>query len=106
MKTALFILGQFLLFAIFVALFFCGSFLGLFHLDPLQLKWFVSHPGPFSVRYFIPTGLILMTLFYLIVLAIEAATKRLRTAGVWTSVAFVIALILGIAAKFGWVQPS
>ena len=106
MKTALFILGQFLLFAIFVALFLCGSFLGLFHLDPLQLKWFVSHPSPFTVRYFIPTGLILMTLFYVIVLVIEAATKRMRTAGVWTSVAFVIALIIGIAAKFGWVQPS
>ena len=102
MKKALAILGQFLLFALFLAVFFAGSFLSVFHLDPFHAQWFVSHPTPTTVRYFIPTGLIYMTILYLIVFAIEAAAKRLRTAGLWTTVAFLLALVIGFASKFGF----
>ncbi len=106
MKKAFAILGQLLLFAVFLAVFFAGGLLGLFHLDPFHARWFLSHPTPDTTRYFVPTGLILMTLLYLIVLGIEAAMKRIRTAGLWTTVAFAVALVVGLAAKFGWVSPS
>lgn len=103
MKTALAVLGQLVLFAVFTALFFAGGILGLFHLDPFGAPhWFVSHPTVTSTRYFVPSGLFLMTLLWLLALAIEASTKKLRTAGLWTSIAFVIALAAGLLLKFGW----
>jgi hypothetical protein len=107
MKTALFVLGQFVLFVLFVAIFFAGGILGLFHLDPFHAPhWFLSHPTPDTSRYFVPSGLLLMTILWLIVVGIEAAAKKIRTAGLWTSVAYAVALIIGLVAKFGWVQPS
>ena len=103
MKTALAILGQLILFAMFVAIFFAGGILGLFHLDPFGAPhWFVSHPTPFSIRYFVPSGLFLMSILWLIVIGIEAAAKKLRTASLWTTVAYVAALIIGLMLKFGW----
>ncbi len=103
MKTALAVIGQLLLFALFLAIFFSGSFLAAFHADPFHAQWFLTHPTPTSVRYFVPTGLIFMTLAYLIVFAIEAAMKRLRTAGLWTTIAFILALAIGFASKFGFI---
>lgn len=103
MKTALAVIGQLILFAVFTALFFAGGILGLFHLDPFGAPhWFVSHPSLTSTRYFVPSGLFLATILWLIVLGIEAAAKKIRTAGIWTSVAFILALIVGLVAKFGW----
>jgi uncharacterized membrane protein YphA (DoxX/SURF4 family) len=107
MKTFLSILGQFLLFALFLAIFFAGGILGLFHLDPFGAPhWFVSHPTPTTARYFVPSGMLLMTILWLVVLGIEAAVKKLRGAGIWTSVAFAVALVLGLLYRFGWVTPS
>ena len=104
MKPILAFLGQFVLFLLFLAVFFSGSFLAIFHLDPFHAQWFVSHPSPTSIRFFVPTGLILMTVFYLIVFAIEAARGRLRSAGLWTTIVFILALVVGFASKFGFVQ--
>lgn len=106
MKTALAIIGQLALFIVFVLVFLGGGVLGTFHLDPFGLQWFLSHPTPVTIRYFVPTGLILMILLFAIVLGIEAAAKRIRTAGLWTSAAFVLALVIGLVARFGWVQTS
>lgn len=107
MKTTLAVLGQLVLFCLFLAIFFGGSILGTFHLDPFSAPhWFVSHPTPTSTRYFIPSGLFLMTILYLIVLGIEAAMKRIRTAGKWTTVVYLVALIIGLLSKFGWQTPS
>ena len=103
MKTVLHILGQLLLFALFVAIssplaqLFIGIFFHFHH-----LSWFVSHPTPTSSRFYDPTGLIFMTVLYLIVLAIEALAKKLRTAGLWTTIVFAVALIVGFIAQFGW----
>ncbi len=103
MKNVLAVLGQLILFAIFTALFFAGGILGLFHLDPFGAPhWFVSHPTVTSTRYFVPSGLFLMTILWLVVFSTEIATKKFRTAGLWTSVAFVAALIIGLLLKFGW----
>jgi hypothetical protein len=103
MKTVLHILGQLLLFALFVAIssplaqLFIGIFFHFHH-----LSWFVTHPTLTSTRYFDPTGLIFMTALYLIVLAIEALARKLRTAGLWTTIMYVLALIVGFVAQFGW----
>jgi len=99
MKKVLAILGQLLLLILFLIVFFGGSLL-----DPFHLKWFISHPSQLSTRYFVPDGLILMTLLWVIIVAIEASAKRLRSAGLWTTVAYVLALIIGVAMKFGWLQ--
>jgi hypothetical protein len=103
MKKALHILGQLILFALFVAIssplaqLFIGIFFHFHH-----LSWFVSHPTLASIRFYDPTGLIFMTGLYLVVLIIEAACRKLRTAGVWTTVMYALALIVGIIAQFGW----
>jgi len=103
MKTALSAIGQIILFALFVAIFFGGGILGLFHADPFHAPhWFVSHPTLTSTRYFVPSGLFLMTILWFVVLAIEITAKKLRTAGLWTTVAYAVALIIGLLLKFGW----
>ena len=68
MKKAFLILLQF---AIFFVVFLGGSLL-----DPLKLKWFVSHPTPTSTRFFVPDGLIFTVVLYLLLVLIEAAMKR------------------------------
>jgi hypothetical protein len=95
MKKALVVIAQFLL---FFMVFLAGSLA-----DPFKMKWFISHPTLTSTRFFVPDGLILTLVLFLVILGIEVATKRLRTAGTLTSLAFALALILGIIAKFGWV---
>jgi hypothetical protein len=107
MNRVLFVLGQIILFGIFFAVFFAGGFLGLFHLDPFGAPhWFIGHPTPETTRYFVPSGLLLMTILYLVIVGIEAAMKRLRTAGLWTTIVFVLVLVIGLVAKFGWVTTS
>ena len=103
MNNALAVIGQLVLFAVFTAIFFAGGILGIFHLDPFGApRWFISHPTPISTRSFVPSGLFLMTILWLIVLGIEAASKKLRTAGLWTTVAYAAAVIIGLLLKFGW----
>ena len=94
MKKALAVVAQFLLFFV---VFLAGSLA-----DPFRLKWFVTHPTVTSTRFFVPDGLILMVVLYAVILGAETGTKRLRSAGTLTSVAFALALFLGFAAKFGW----
>ncbi len=93
MKKAISILVQFVL--------FFAVFLGGTLLDPFHLKWFITHPSDTSMRYFVPDGLILMTMLYALFLLIEAMMKKLRNLGAWTSAAFALALVLGLLSKFG-----
>lgn len=92
-KTLLFLAQSLLLFIVL----FVGTLL-----DPLHLQWFVSHPGLTSTRFFVPDGFILMTILLLVIVVLEAATKRLRTAGTITGSAYALALIVGLALKVGW----
>jgi hypothetical protein len=102
MKKALLFLVQLILFA---ALFALTPVFALF--DPLHLKpWFLSHPTPVSTRYFSPEGLLLMILLYLVILAVEAARKRIRTSGILTTIAFVLVLAFGIWSRWGWWNNS
>lgn len=93
MRKVFSILAQFLL----LFLVFLGGTL----LDPFHMRWFLTHPSPASTRYFVPDGLILMVLLYILILLIEVLMKRLRVLGTWTSLAFTLALVLGLLSKFG-----
>ncbi len=101
MKKALSFLAQFLL---FLAAFAGGILIGVF--DPLHLKWFVTHPTPTSTRYFVPDGILLMLFLYVLILLIHVARKSVRTSGLLTSVALVLAAVCGSLAKFGFVNTD
>jgi hypothetical protein len=93
MKQAIFAVLQFLLFLVIFAV---GSFLPPFH-----IRQVVGHSVE-GTRIFYADGLMLAAVTMLLVLGIEAARKRIRTAGVWTVAAFVLAAALGLAMKFGF----
>jgi hypothetical protein len=97
MKKALALIGQLFLFGL---AFFAGPVLALF--DPYHLKWFVSHPTLTSTRFFSPEGFLLMLVLYLLILVIEAMARRVRTAGMITTIAFVIVLLCGLILRWGW----
>ena len=81
-------------------------FLLLFGAGTLLLPFFPSLPvwqvqtGPGHA--FVLDGLLLTVLVYVLVLALEAARKRLRGPGGLTTLAFVLALALGLAMKIGF----
>ena len=102
MKMFFFLFGQVILLGLFTAIFFFGSFLGLLHRDPFPMQWFLTHPTPTTVRVFVPTGLILMTGLYCLVFLLEAAVRKLRTAGLWTTIIYLLALLIGLVEKFGF----
>ncbi len=102
MKRFFFGLGQVILFGLFTAIFFFGSFLGVLHRDPFPMQWFLTHPAPGVVRFFVPTGLILMSGVYCLVFLVEAAARKVRTAGLWTTIVYFLALVVGLIGKFGF----
>ena len=94
MKVVLVILQFFL----FIAVFAAGSFLPGAHLMPM---WAVSVS---ATRNFVLDGLVLTAGLFALILAIEALSGRLRTAGGLTTLAFVLAVVLGLAMKFGLIE--
>jgi hypothetical protein len=79
-------------------LLFCcaaGSFLRPFHLQQ------VTHASPTLTYVFVWDGFLIMFLVYLLLIAIEAITKRLRRAFPITTIALAIATVLSIAIKLG-----
>jgi hypothetical protein len=83
-------------FVLFFVIFAAFSFL-----PPLHLEHVVdtTADGP---RVFIWDGLLIAAVLFVVILLIEAAMKRIRTAGVWTTVAFALAIVIGFAAKLGF----
>lgn len=94
MKVVLFILQFFL----FISAFAVGSFLPGAHLMPM---WVVPAG---ATRNFVVDGLVMACVLLLLILALEATRKRLRSAGGLTVLAFVLAVMLGLAMKFGLMQ--
>jgi hypothetical protein len=92
MKRALAIVLETIL---FLLLFLVGSFLPVFRF-PL---WSVNVS---ATRYFVLDGPILMLALYAILLLIGALRHCLRSAAVNSTLALVLALILGFAMKFGF----
>ena len=84
-------------FLLFFLVFAVGSLL-----NPFDLKWFVTHPTPLTVRDFSPGGLFLVLGLYLLLLVVAGLRRRLRSAGVVTTIACGLALVIGFLAKFGF----
>lgn len=93
MKRVLSIVLQFIL---YLVVFGVGSLLPAFNVMP-QLSFSIG-----VGRVFVYDGLLLMFLVYLVVLLIAAARKRIPVALPNASIAFVVALILGLLMKFGF----
>ena len=71
--------------------------------NPLGLQWFVTHPSPTSTRFFAADGLVLALALYIAILVIGLLRKRLLSSGMLTTLAFVLALVVSYAGKFGFV---
>jgi uncharacterized membrane protein YpjA len=97
MKNAVFTVFKLIL---FLFVFFIGSIFPPFHFEHIL----IATPG--TTRIFIADGLLLMLALYVVLVIVEALRKRLRTAGPWTTLAFVLAIIFGLMMKFGFLTRS
>lgn len=95
MKRAIWVVLQLVL---FLAVFLIGSLLPGAHLLPMLS--IASGPG----RVFVLDGLLLMLAVYLLILLIEAARHRIRSAWLTSTLALALALALGLAMKFGFMS--
>jgi hypothetical protein len=93
MKRALLVVVELV---VFLLLFLVGSLLPEFHVLPL---WSVAAG---TGRIFVLDGVVLMLAFYALLLLVGLARKRLATAWMNPTVALVLALVLGLLAKFGF----
>lgn len=94
MRTAFSVLVQF---ALFLLTFLVGS---LF-LHPFGLRTVLVSDAAHT-RVFLWDGVLLMLLLYALVLGLEAATRRLRDAAAWSTLALAAAAGAGLALKFGF----
>ena len=94
-----------LLFLVFLVVFAAGSFMPPFHVQSILQN--AGPAGPAGsiapVRIFIWDGLLLAAGVFVLVLLIEVVTKRLRRAAPWTTLAFALAAVLGLAMKLGFI---
>jgi hypothetical protein len=61
---------------------------------------------PDGQRMFVWDGLLLSLALAVLILIIEAARKRIRRAGPWTSAAFILSTLCGFLLKFGLITHS
>lgn len=86
----------FLQFLLFLLLFFVGSIiLPVYGLLPNMTVAFGTN------RVFTYDGIVLALVVYVVLLGIEAARKSLRTSGMRTTLAFALAIVLGLVMKIG-----
>jgi hypothetical protein len=97
MKTAVLTILQFFLFLI---VFGIGSLFPPFHFEHVL----IATPG--VTRIFVADGLLLMLALYVLVILVEVMRKRLRTAAPWTTLAVILATVLGLMMKFGFLTRS
>jgi len=83
-------------FILFLIVFGAGSFLPPFHLEHIL----IATPG--FTRIFVADGLLLMFALYVVIVLVEVTKKRLRTSAPWTTLAVILAAVLGLMMKFGF----
>jgi lysylphosphatidylglycerol synthetase-like protein (DUF2156 family) len=83
-------------FILLLLTFLIGSVAPAFGVMP-SLEWPI-HPG----RVFVYNGLLLMLALYVLFLLIGLLRKRLRIAWPTSTVAVVLALVIGLLCKFGF----
>ena len=87
-------------FVVFLIVFGAGSLFPPFHFEHVL----IATPG--FTRIFVADGLLLMFALYALIILVEAMRKRLRTAAPWTTLAIILAAVLGLMMKFGFKTPS
>jgi hypothetical protein len=97
------ILATVLQFFLFLIVFFVGSIFPL--PSPFHHERILSST-PVVTRIFVGDGLHLMLALFIVIVLIEALTKRLRTAVPWTTLALILAAVLGFVMKFGFLTRS
>ena len=97
MKKAVLTILQFFL---FVIVFGIGSLFPPFHFEHVL----IATPG--VTRIFVADGLLLMFALYVLIILVEVMRKRLRTAAPWTTLAVILATVLGLMMKFGFLTRS
>jgi hypothetical protein len=92
-KNIIFAVLQFVLFFLVFAVF---SFLPPFHIMR------IVSTSPQGTRMFIWDGVLLSAGLFVLILVIEALSRRIRTAGLWTTGAFALAIVAGMSIKLGF----
>jgi hypothetical protein len=87
-------------FVLFLIVFGAGSFFPPFHFEHVL----IVTPG--FTRIFIADGLLLMVALYVLIVFVEVMRKRLRTATPSTTLAVILAAVLGLMMKFGFLTRS
>jgi hypothetical protein len=87
-------------FGLFLFIFFVGSFFPPFHFEHIL----IATPG--FTRIFIADGLLLMLGLYIVIVLIEVLRNRLRASVPWTTLALILATVLGLMMKFGFLTRS
>ena len=93
MKSVVFTILQLILLLI---VFLVGSIFPPFHFE----RVLIATPG--TTRIFVADGLLLAFVLYILIVILEVARKRLRTAAPWTTLAFLLAVVFGLMMKFGF----
>jgi type IV secretory pathway VirB2 component (pilin) len=83
-------------FVVFLIVFGAGSLFPPFHFE----RVLIATPG--VTRIFVADGLLLMFALYVLIILVEVMRKRLRTAAPWTTLAVILAAVLGLMMKFGF----
>jgi hypothetical protein len=83
-------------FVLFFIVFGVGSLFPPFHFEHVL----IATPG--VERIFVADGLLLMFALYVVIVLSEVLRKRLRTSALWTTLAVVLAAVLGLMMKFGF----
>jgi hypothetical protein len=97
MKKALATIVQFVA---FLAVFGAFSFFPPFHIEH------VLTITTLGTRIFILDGLLLMVALYVLIVITQLLMKRTRSATPWTTLALILAAILGLSMKFGFLTRS
>ena len=93
MKKVVFTILKFVLFFI---VFLAGSLFPPFHFEHIL----IATPG--VTRIFVADGILLMFALYVLIIVIEIMRKRSRTSAPWTTLAVILAAVLGLMMKFGF----
>jgi hypothetical protein len=83
-------------FVLFLIVFGAGSFLPPFHFEHIL----IATPG--FTRIFVADGLLLMFALYIVIVLVEVTRRRLRASAPWTTLAVILAAVLGLMMKFGF----
>ncbi len=94
MKNFFFLCLQFV---IFMIVFAAGSLFPPFHIEH------VLTATPTYTHIFVADGLILMIALYVLIVIVQAITRRIGRAIPWTTIALVLAVMVGLYFKFGFI---